>query len=243
MRAKAILDFGQLSDKEFFAEISKGLKHILENATQIHQDANLLAEHKHSRGYSILSNVAEEEASKFHILMDAVRCPRHPDKNMFNQQLKRFHSHLAKGIYAEACSWRPDTFSRVAEYADGERQGFYLDGPNDIDWIFRNRILQNREETIYVDYADTDEGHIWLTPHVDEWGLELRYPPPALHLADALDKVGFTTPEALAIIADIWRPVKMTGDFHWIKIRELNYRTLKELDDNDLVLYYLCTFK
>jgi AbiV family abortive infection protein len=236
MKTKAILDLVQLSDKEFFVEVSTGLKHILENATQIHQDANLLAEHKRLRGYSMLSRVAEEEAAKFHILIDAVRCPRHQDKNMFNRQLKRFHQHLAKGIYAEACAWRPDTFGRLTEYAERERQEFYLDGPNDIDWIFRNRILQNREEKIYVDYADTDEGHMWLTPHVDDWELGLGHTPPALHLARALDNVGCTTPEALAVIADIWRPIKMTDDYHWVEIRKLNYQTLEELDDKNLLL-------
>jgi hypothetical protein len=30
--------------------------------------------------------------------------------------------------------------------------------PNEINWVFRNRILSDREETIYVDYVAADDG-------------------------------------------------------------------------------------
>ena len=54
MRVKAIRDLAQLSDLNFFSEVSVGLEHILDNAIRIEQDANLLAERKHLHGYRIL---------------------------------------------------------------------------------------------------------------------------------------------------------------------------------------------
>jgi hypothetical protein len=42
----------------------------------------------------------EEEAAKFHILLDAVRCPREP-ADRFSRQLGYFNQHPVKGLYAE----------------------------------------------------------------------------------------------------------------------------------------------
>jgi len=234
MRTKAIRDLAQLSAPDFFSEISVGLEHILNNAIRLEQGRNILAEHKHPHGHRVLLGIAEEEAAKFHILVDAVRCPLVPRKQ-FTQQLGRFCNHLAKGIYAEACCWRPDTFGRLTEYVGREREEFYLDGPNDVDWIFRNRILQSREETIYVDYAETDEGHLWLTPPTSDSDLLFSHTPATLRLAQALRDSGCITPEALALIAKLWRPVEMTADFHWADLRKLNSQTLEELDADSLL--------
>jgi AbiV family abortive infection protein len=232
MRTRAIRDLAQLSDPDFFAEVSEGIEQVLDNAVRIEQDARFLGEHERRNGYRILLGIAEEEAVKVLILLDAVRCPRDP-ASQFARQLSRFHDHLAKGIYAEACSWRPATFGELVSYIDRERREFYLDGPNDVDWIFRNRILQNREGAIYVDYVHTDEGHLWLTPS-DNY-LMFVHTPAALRLVQALNASGCTTPEGLAMIARIWRPVNMTVDYHWTNLRDLNHRTLQELEVQGLL--------
>jgi hypothetical protein len=60
---------------------------------------------------------------------------------------------------------------------DRERKEFYLDGPNDVDWIFYNDILRTREETIYVDFVENDGQHVWHDPTVlDELRLPLVMP-------------------------------------------------------------------
>jgi AbiV family abortive infection protein len=232
MRTRAIRDLAQLSDPDFFAEVSAGIGYVLNNAVHMEQDARFLGEHERSNGYRILLVIAEEEAAKVLILLDAVRCPRVP-ANQFARQLGRFHDHLAKGIYAEACSWRPATFGELVGYIDRERREFYLDGPSDMDWIFRNRILQNREGAIYVDYVYTDEGHSWFTPPDSD--LMFVHTPAVLRLVQALDASGCTTPEGLAVIAQVWRPINMTADYHWTNLRDLNYRTLKELEAQGLL--------
>jgi len=233
MRPKAIRDLVQLSDKDLFAQISIGYEQVLRNAFRITRDAEPLRKQKRPNGCRILSGMAEEEAAKCLILVDAVRCPRNPPE-ILSQQLSRFNDHLAKGLYAEACYWKPSDFQEFSSYVDNERREFYLDGPNDIDWIFRNRILSNREETIYVDYVAGDDGkHSWLTPSEDKFLLPET--PESLSLAKAFSDAGCATPEALQVIADFWRPIVMKPDFVWVELRELNYQTLKMLEEKGLV--------
>lgn len=74
MDLRAIKDLSQLADDEFFAQVSEGLALILRNATQIQSDSDLLAESERSRGRRILDNLVREEAAKYLILIDAVRC-------------------------------------------------------------------------------------------------------------------------------------------------------------------------
>lgn len=232
MRTRAIRDLARLSDQEFLSEVSVGIRHVFNNSVRIKKDAFLLGEHKRSNGYRILLGIAEEEAAKILILLDAVRCPRQQQKQ-FSRQLWRFYRHLAKRIYAEACRWRASTFGELVSYIDQERQEFYLDGPNDVDWIFPNRILQNREGEMYVDYVDTDEGHLWFTPTDDSSGFLLT--PTVLELVRALTVSGCTTPKALTTIAEMWRPISMTDDYHWTDLRDLNYATLKKLESQGLL--------
>lgn len=233
MRPKAIRDLVQLSDKDFLAQISVGFERVLQNAIRIDQDAESLRKQNRPNGCRILSGMAEEEATKCLILIDAVRCPRIPPE-ILSRQLGRFNDHLSKGLYAEACYWQPSNFQEFSSYVDNERKEFYLDGPNDIDWIFRNRIISEREETIYVDYMATDdENHHWLAPREDKFLLPETQG--SLNLAKAFNDAGCTTPEALEVIADFWRPIVMEPNFTWLELRKLNYDTLKKLEDQDLL--------
>jgi AbiV family abortive infection protein len=233
MRSKAILDLLQLSDKDFFEQASIGYDQVLKNAIRINRDAKSLRNQKSPNGCRILSGMAEEEAAKCLILFDAVRCPRTPPE-LLKRQLKRFYDHLAKGLYAEACYWRPANFQELSNSVNEERKEFYLDGPNDIDWIFRNRILSNREEGIYVDYVEPDDGkHIWLTPSKDSFLLPDT--PESLSLTKAISDAGCATPAALQVIADFWRPIVMKSDFTWRELSKLNYQTLKLLEGKGLV--------
>lgn len=238
MRSKAISDLANLSDNEFFEQISTGYKHVLENAIKISDDSSLLSKQERPNGCRILSGVAEEEAAKCLILIDAVRCPRKPPETL-TTHLRRFNDHLAKGLYAEACYWSPTDFNELIGYIDNERLQYYLDGPNDIDWIFSNRILTNREWIIYVDYvAHEEEGvreiHAWQIP--DNSKFLLPDMPLSLMLAKAFFDTGCTTPEALALIADFWRPIVMTPNFSWVDLRELNYKMLKKLIEKRLII-------
>lgn len=48
------------------------------------------------------------------------------------------------GIYVDATQIRPADFREVRERIDRPRRSHYLDGPNDVDWIFRNQLFSQR---------------------------------------------------------------------------------------------------
>lgn len=237
MRTKAIRDLEKLPSENFFEEIANGLDIIAENTKQIYLQASQLAEHKSFRGYRILRNFAEEEAAKFLILLDAVRCPRNAQAEFF-RQLQYFYSHLAKGIYIDYCEIKPINFEEVQKWIENQRPTLYLDGPNDVDWIFRNWILQRREDAIYVDYVEADNTHYWSSPaHYDSQSssIGMNIEPNVIKLVSAMHRLGFTKMDTQKIIASKWQPVTMASGFTWKQLQDLNIETLAELECNQLI--------
>jgi hypothetical protein len=109
-----------------------------------------------------------------------------------------------------------------------------LDGPNFYDWIFRNQILQGREENLYVDFAESDgEGHYWHNPPEHEY--VFREGIDCVFVAQALSSSGCITPESLSVIADIWRKVEIRDDFHCSELESVNIKTLESLLEKGLL--------
>lgn len=133
MDPRRVVDIARLSDAAFFVEVAAGLPLIHENAVRIWESVLVLAERKHYRAAQILKTVALEEAAKYLILLDAVRCPRKPDMKKFSDQLKKFYAHLARGLYAEICDWRPADLRELRVNIERECRTYYLDGPHDVD--------------------------------------------------------------------------------------------------------------
>lgn len=235
MRIKAIRDLMQLSDLDYLDQISSGYEQVFKNAEQLNLSAELLLEENQNAGARILFVFAEEEAAKCLILLDAVRCPRQPEK-VLSKHLYRFYDHLAKAIYAEACYASPSDFSEFLEYIDHVRQEFYLDGPNDFDWIYYNRLLSQREESIYVDYVEHESGkHFWIKPN--ERGNLTPETSMSLALARVFQQTGCTTPQSLKVIADIWRPIIPSPTLRWEEFREINHQTIYKLFNEGLARF------
>lgn len=238
MRVRATPDLAQLADHEFFAEIQEGTALCLSNANRIHDDHVSLTAQKRVLGAEILRLAAEEEAAKVLILLDAVRCPRARLPEEFRRQLQYFNDHLAKGIYTQYCDRKPLDLTDAKRWVDRERKEFYLDGPNDVDWIFYNEILRAREETIYVDFVENDGQHVWHDPTVlDEIRLPFVMPRknPVLRLVNALSDVGCLLSPALDIIAQIWRPLVLDDNFSAITLRDWNVKTLEAMDQRGVL--------
>ncbi len=231
---RAILDLMQLSDADLLPEMSRGLELVLRSACRLAEDAGTLGQLGRGQGSTVLRLIAEEEAAKFLILLDAVRCPREPSWRL-GRQLRRFYDHLAKGIYAACCYWRVGSLGQLLSYIETERRDFYLAGSDNSDPIFRNRILLEREMAIYVDYVATDDGRYWLLPFEGEQSYLNQLDPPALRVARALHAVGCTTPQALELIATTWRPVQVGDDFTLMELREVNQRTLEAMGQRGLL--------
>ena len=237
MRVKAIQDLSQLTDDTLFTEIAAGAALCVSNAHQIDSDSLLLNELRRPAGSEILRLAAEEEAAKVLILVDAVRCPRIERQSDFNRQLQYFNDHLAKGIYAQYC-WRyPDSFSAVREWVNRERKEYYLDGPNNVDWIFYHEILRQREEAIYVDYIENDGAHYWHDPRrTDELGrMPVSSRRPTLRLVSALSNAGCLKPSALDILAKIWRAQAIDENLTMHALFDLNNKSLESLHAGGLL--------
>jgi len=202
---RALADLTQLNDAALFVELARGMRLSLLNALQLWRDARFLARTGRPQSCHIIKFLVEEDAAKFHILLDVARCPREPHER-FSRHLTHFSEHLARGLYTEYYGWTTMCLAEARQHIDRERQTHYLDGPNDVDWIFRNEIEARREEAMYVDcIAIRDhfhDEHIWHCPDRRRLGMLMPVVNPnVLRVADALHHAGFTAPEALRIIA------------------------------------------
>ena len=235
---RAIKDLCQLPDAKFFEEVATGIGHVVEVVARLDPAAHKLSEAGDHHPARILGNLAEEEAAKVLILVDAVRCPRSKQAER-SRTLGYFYDHLAKGIYTQVCHWRPMDFAEVTRGVEQERVEYYLDGPNDVDWIFPNRITQQREDELYVGYIrdDSDEEgqgeRYWVCPRNDDlFGYRTH---PVIDVARALHQVGATAPAALTVVAEVWRPVEVRSEMRFDELERLNWRTLEVLEERGLL--------
>ena len=236
MRHRAIKDLSQLSDSDLFLQIAEGLNHIVKNAQEFYADSESLATQLRGPSSRVLRNIAEEEAAKYLILIDAIRCPR--QSNNFSRQLGRFYCHLSRGIYAYAAIGQFSTFGELRNWVNEERESLFLNGPEGYDYIYRNRILDRRESMMYVDYElHEDNEYIWSAPghHNEGLALSLRgVIPPSLATVLSLNKAGFATPQGLKLLADIWRPISIIDTITRSDLNVYIQRTYEEADSQAL---------
>ena len=237
VKTGAVHLLGNLHDKDLFSEISTGLEKTASNANQIHKGSLLLKEQGHISGQNIFFLLAEEEAGKFLLLLDAVRCPK---GEALARHLKRFNSHIAKGIYAISSYWNVDGFAEVKhaviDYYAKQNIEMEEDG---MTWVAQNPITTSREFAYYVDYVVTyAEEKVWTNPSEElslSAGLDLELPE-ALKLANSLIKLGFTNPDSLEVIANVWRPLVMNGETRYTPdLKAWLNQTFSELDKKGLL--------
>lgn len=225
MRARAIVDLDQLGDAELFPTAAKGLRLILANSLNLWRQASFAEKAGHKQGATILTSLAVEEAAKFQVLLDAIRCPR---GKRFSEHLRRhFYDHLARGIYAQHYELSPQHFGEVRRIVHNSRVALYLDGPEGFEWIFRNRIIDRREEQVY--YIQVEDSHQWSAPRPMLF-FPPSFPPRVLSVARSLAKAGFTTPRGLEVVAAVWRAFAIDDATTWSDLRERNFETLKALE-------------
>ena len=123
------------------------------------------------------------------------------------------------------CEWEPSSWADLRRYLGIAREEFYLDGPNDVDWILPNQILHSRESNMYVDYVKSGDTRTWLVPSKYERGLS-HYTPRVLSVVAALQGTRCIAPSALARIATIWRPFVIDDIYPRQALHELNHHML-----------------
>ena len=206
---RAVGDLADFPDDRLFNAVAEGIPLIVENALELDGTAGRLYENKEYRASEIIRGLAEEEAAKVLILLDAIRCP--PESERTRETLNCFDYHLAKRIYSMTCSYPSIwSFKELIQLVQIECRSYFLDGPNRVDWIMENSITAEREESLYVDFVqDLTEAageYQWRTPRPREPLFERDYrSPECVRVAEALSEAGAKTSEGVALIADIWR--------------------------------------
>jgi hypothetical protein len=227
MEPKALKRLMQLPRQKRAARIAEGLELLAAQVATLEADLSLLAEAERWRGLDILSAEADEEAAKALILLDFVRM--HPgDEEALARQLGRFYEHLARCIYVEMAEMSPADFAEVKRLVDSMRASHYLDGPNDVDWLFRNQLLARREESLYVDFVHEEEGDRWVPPAANDLFL---YPPATARvrkLVGAFHRLGVMSVEGLALVADHWSSMTLQEETHWQEVLPINRAIIEE---------------
>jgi AbiV family abortive infection protein len=221
----------QLSPGRRLEGIAEGLSLIAENVRSLREDIAYLYEGKRLRAAELMTGLADEEAAKTLILLDLVRAGV-SDQQMLKQQTARFYEHLARRIYAEMAHMAPASFGEIVGLVNLERKSHYLDGPSDVDWIFRNQLITEREQRLYVDYVVDEEDARWVSPsRFADMGFGPLIEAP--NLVIALEQTGCTSLAGLRICAEEWDGVVMEPDTHWQAVGAINRRILGRLAEQD----------
>lgn len=230
MRPRAAPRLASLRVPELLEALGEGMALVAEHVAALERVAERQEGPETPRAIEAIRVISDEEAGKFLILLDAARAA-YADARVKEDQLRRTGHHIAKGIYARTADIRPATFGELVNFANRLRRSHYLDGPNDVDWIFRNEIEADREERLYVDYLETDEGDMWLSPQRFD-SLGARYPSGAVELVSSLVRAGFCNSRALAIVGEVWRGFSPVAETHWVENQRLSRATLEGLPED-----------
>lgn len=216
------------------AMIAEGLELLVENVATLDAGVEVLRDAESKRGLWVLAGQADEEAAKILILLDLMRMdPR--DQRAMTRQLQRFHQHLARCIYVEMVHMSPANFLEVHAIVESMRPSHYLDGPNDVDWIYPNQLLAERERRLYVDLISEDKRQRWTTPAQDE-ALGFGGPSAAVRdLVRSFARLGLTSAAGLALVAETWSGRDVEDETHWGAIVTINSEIAEALVDRGLL--------
>lgn len=225
MKHRAITDLQQLGKKDFIYQVATGLSLIHDHVVELQASSESLIQNGRFRAHRIIEAIVCEEAAKYLILLDAVRCPW-KESALRSEQLSKFNEHLAKGVYAKACGWRPDRFGTLCSYVATELDEYYLDGPEGVDWIFRNRIISEREERCYVDYVEMDGEHQWISPDrsfMDELTSD-SHSPAVIRMITAAHCGGIADVASLMKFAEHWRAIEIGPETLYREFMNINFQ-------------------
>lgn len=214
-----------LPETQRFPVMAEGLAMMHEHTECLHRDFEALCQQGRFRSAAVLRAFADEEASKIMILLDVARAGW-GDHSRVHKLLKwAMYDHLSRGLYVRAYEGQPASMQEVREFVDVMRQELYLDGPNSFDFIFRNEVRSAREDLLYVDYVETEDGYYWSSPATQEQFI-FDMSSTIVRLTLALGRLGLLSLEGLKATRDSWRGQDVTEDTYWQQIRQINMQVL-----------------
>ena len=217
--------------------LAKGLPIIQTSALSMWA-GSLELEKDRPREAAVLRTLAEEEAAKVLVLMDAVRCPARLFASRVGKIVEWSYSHLSRLIYATAIWWQATSVAQLREFVDTERTTHYLEGFAG-EFIVPNLYLYKREGLLYADVEADENGDLsWSDPLqkviAPSWSVEERRPPESLLLTEALDAMGVFTLAGLQATSKIWGQVDFTDPVRWEKAVELGEQLVDQLRRDEL---------
>ncbi len=222
-------------DKTKRAEfVVEGLKAVGANVSAIADEIRGCSDAELSRAGTALANIAQEEAGKFLILMDAYRSPL-SEETTLEKQFGRAQSHLPKLIYAYIANSRIASQAELMRALHRLRQSRYLDGPNDCDWIFRNKLIMEREAFLYVDLIDLEGDLQWWNPR--HFGIVSV--PESVLLVQAIMTTGLVSKDGLRTLSEAWDDFDQTQDTHCSKWAERTTRVLEQFPPQNVTNWWL----
>jgi AbiV family abortive infection protein len=232
MKPRSFKSLMQTPKSQRLAVIAEGLKKLAEHVGSLEQTVQRLDAAGDHRGAAVVAVTVDEEAAKFLMLLDFVRMGDAPQK-ILTTQLSAIADHHARCLYSYLTNMSPATFGELRGLANHARQSLYLDGPDEIDWIFRNYLIARREDALYVDYVETDEGLQWTSP--SDYSVHFASGTSnAVPLVRRLASAGLDTVEALRIVADTWDGIVIEDNTKWVEILRRNNEVLRALVDHRL---------
>jgi AbiV family abortive infection protein len=216
------------------AIIAEGLALLTEHIGQLRLGMDHLTAASQHRTAAILDMIAAEEAAKVLILLDIVRLGW-KDSEAVNRQISYFSSHVSRGIYARLAEANLGHFGEARFLVERLREDRYLDGPNDVDWIFRNEIESEREELLYVDYVvyEADQAR-WVSPANHDAYRHSR-PDQGVRLAQAMSRLGMLSKPALDALGSYPWPAMGDAAFTYAQQREETLTFLRQLGAANLL--------
>ena len=208
--------------------LSEGLPQIHASARSLWKASRKLAK-KRPREAGVLEGLAEEEAAKVLILMDAVRCPESCIDSRIGPIMGWFYDHLARLIYVESVGWRPLDVKELREFVDSHRKAYELVGYAGED-IVPNWHIYMRESLIYVDVEAGEDGKLsWSNPVQKPTTYSSTVPPLVLQLTESMDLAGIFSLEGLKATSEIWGTVEFVDSQSYAEATALTEKLVKRL--------------
>lgn len=227
----------QMSAKDRLAFLAEGLPLILASAEGFQAGAEALRDRP--RETDVLEGFAAEEAAKVLILIDMQRCPKAVRSQQTGTSIRWFYDHLARLLYADAVKWKPSNKGELRSYIDRHRRSHGVDGPVG-EYILPSGPVYDRERRLYADVERYDDRRpMWNAPRSWKEGLPatsiFNWPPAALRLAQAMQRLGMFTEGGLAAVADIWGGETLTDAMTPHEAIALSEQMLRAIEAKGLV--------
>jgi hypothetical protein len=199
MKPRQFAQLAGVSQKRRDTMLLEGLHLIADNVERLGLEVGRCDSAGACRAAELTYNAGREEAGKFLVLADLFRAPRLARKDL-KPQLIRAKDHLAKLLYAQMADYRIADEDELFRMVAIHRQELYLDGPTGADFIFRNDLLTQREDAMYVDLIESEGELAWSGP-TDR---RLHGVADCMRLAVAIRDCGLVTPDGIAALRQAW---------------------------------------